>query len=168
MTNRIATTREQSDRLLKCGMSAESADMCCQFIDDCVNNTGKPICSTPKEQYNTLIGYGFGDSRIHITPAWSLSALLGLLPKTISDFWMTKWYDPTADGFVICDKETPYLLSGDFQLLHIGGGKYQVEYDWDGFQGRLPQSDNPIEACVLAIELLTANGYALNGIEKGV
>lgn len=28
MTNRIATTREQSDRLLKCGVPAESADMC--------------------------------------------------------------------------------------------------------------------------------------------
>lgn len=24
-----------------------------------------------------------------------------------------------------------------------------------------------VEACVLAIELLTANGYKLNGIEKG-
>lgn len=83
MERQIATTKDQSARLLQCGVPAESADMSYQFIDDCVNNTDKPICSTPKEQYNTLIGYGFGDSRIHITPAWSLSALLGLLPKEI-------------------------------------------------------------------------------------
>lgn len=28
MERQIATTREQSDRLLKCGVPAESADMC--------------------------------------------------------------------------------------------------------------------------------------------
>ena len=150
MKTNISTTREQSDRLLKCGVPAESADM---MITP--HNT---LSTEPYKEALEDRGY---------FPAFSLSALLSLLPKTISDFWMTKWYDPTADGFVICDKETPYLLSGDFQLLHIGDGKYQVEYDWNGFQGRLPQSDNPIEACVLAIELLTANGYQLNGIEKG-
>ena len=73
MTTNIATTKEQSARLLQCGMSAESADMCYQFIDECCNNTNNPICSTPKEQYATVSGYGFGDHRIHITPAWSLS-----------------------------------------------------------------------------------------------
>lgn len=164
MTTNIATTKEQSARLLQCGVSPESADMCYQFIDECFNNTDNPICSTPKEQYATVSGYGFGDHRIHITPAWSLSALLGLLPKTISDFWMTKWFVPIVDGFQIDDMENPYLLSGDFQLLHIGGGKYQVEYVWDGFIGKLPQSDNPIEACVLAVELLVANNYKLNQI----
>ena len=158
MTNRIATTREQSDRLLKCGVSADTADMFYQT----------PITVSQKATREDMLLVRKADKALFDTdtPAWSLSALLGLLPKTISDFWMTKWYDPTADGFVICDKETPYLLSGDFQLLHIGGGKYQVEYDWDGFQGRLPQSDNPIEACVLTIELLTANGYKLNEIKE--
>lgn len=156
MERQIATNRLQSDRLLQCGVPAESADMCL------INGT--LTLESYREAKSPIDGFMHD---YEIAPAWSLGALLGLLPKTISDFWMTKWYDPTADGFVICDKKTPYLLSGDFQLLHIGDGKYQVEYDWNGFQGRLSQSDNPIEACVLAIELLAANGYKLNGIEKG-
>ena len=166
MERQIATTREQSDRLLKCGVQAESADMSYQFIDECVNNTDKPICSTPKEQYNTLIGYGFGDSRIHITPAWSLGCLLGLLPKELDDFPFTRWYEPFQDGWEICDKEDESTINGEVKL-YFSDGRWIVDYDWDGFTGRLPQSDNPIEACVLAIELLIANGYELNGIEKG-
>lgn len=162
MKTNIATNKSQSDRLLQCCVPAESADMTLRTESGEVNFSRHSL-------ETELKFYEYDDPKRHIEicPAWSLSALLGFLPKTISDFWMTKWYDPTADGFVICDKETPYLLSGDFQLLHIGDGKYQVEYDWNGFQGRLPQSDNPIGACVLAIELLAANGYQLNGIEKG-
>lgn len=143
----IATTQDQNQRLLRCGVSADTADM--YYLVDTLH-----------------IGPAFSDvwqnKPKDLEPAWSLSRLLGLLPKTIGDFWMTKWYAPNVDGFEIDDMENPYQLSGDFQLLHIGGGNYQVEYDWDGFRGKLPQSDNPIEACVLAIELLTANGYKLN------
>lgn len=145
--NLIATTQEQSQRLLRCGVSANTADM--MFT---------PHSTLSTEPYKEVL-----KNRGYI-PAWSLSALLGLLPKTIGDFWMTKWYAPNVDGFEIDDMGEPYQLSGDFQLLHIGGGNYQVEYDWDGFRGKLPQSDNPIEACVLATELLTANGYKLNEI----
>lgn len=160
MKTQIATTQDQSSRLLRCGVPADTADMMWSRLDETRDHSLYAIpWYTPRLPNRKITDNNF--------PAWSLGALLGFLPKTISDFWMTKWYDPTADGFVICDKKTPYLLSGDFQLLHIGDGKYQVEYDWNGFQGRLSQSDNPIEACVLAIELLAANGYNLNGIEKG-
>ena len=147
MKTNITTTQEQAARLLRCGVSAETADM--MFTP---HNT---LSTEPYKEALKDRGY---------IPAWSLSRLLGLLPKTIGDFWMTKWYAPNVDGFEIDDMGEPYQLSGDFQLLHIGGGNYQVEYDWDGFRGKLPQSDNPIEACVLAIELLTANGYKLNEI----
>lgn len=154
MKTNIATTSEQSSRLLRCGVSADTADM---FY--------KPCVVMVEQDYMKLILFArneltVGDMPTY--PAWSLSSLLGLLPKTIGGFWMTKWYAPNVDGFEIDDMENSYQLSGDFQLLHIGGGNYQVEYDWDGFRGKLPQSDNPIEACVLAIELLTANGYNLN------
>lgn len=145
MTTNIATTKEQSVRLRQCGVDPETADM--MFTP---HNT---LSADPYKEGLKDRGY---------FPAWSLISLLGLLPKTISDFWMTKWFVPIVDGFQIDDMENPYLLSGDFQLLHIGGGKYQVEYDWDGFRGKLPQSDNPIEACVLAVELLAANNYKLN------
>lgn len=154
MTTNIATTKEQSTRLLQCGVDPETADMFYQI----------PITISQKRQGEDILLIKKSDAALFDTdtPAWSLSALLGLLPKTISDFWMTKWFVPIVDGFQIDDMENPYQLSGDFQLLHIGGGKYQVEYDWDGFRGKLPQSDNPIEACVLAVELLVANNYKLN------
>lgn len=164
MKTNIATTRDQSARLLKCGVPAESADM--SWFRGW-GNVGDYDLSVKPYSMMVRINEECCRGRNEIVPAFSLSCLLSLLPKAISDFWMTKWFSPIEDGFVISDKEAPYLLSGDFQLLHIGGGKYQVEYDWDGFQGKLPQSDNPIEACVLAIELLAANGYQLNGIEKG-
>lgn len=154
MERQIATTKEQSDRLLKCGASAESADMCYQFIDDCVNNTDKPICNTPKEQYNTLIGYGFGDSRIHITPAWSLSALLGLLPKEIGADESS--YDEVQKyGLLI------YPCYSDWQIEYRGcvaDECHSLIYVYD---------TDLIESCVKAIEWLTERGYQLNGIEKG-
>ncbi len=156
MTPNIATTKEQSTRLRQCGVDPKTADMCWYKAK-----------AANKEGYTWILiseNYHKRRNSDEFIPAWSLSALLGLLPKTISDFWMTKWFVPIVDGFQIDDMENPYLLSGDFQLLHIGGGKYQVEYDWDGFRGKLPQSDNPIEACVLTVELLAANNYKLKQI----
>lgn len=154
MKSQIATTREQADRLLKCGVPAESADMCYQHIDDCVNNTDKPICNTPKAQYNTLIGYGFGDSRIHIAPAFSLSSLLGFLPKEIK-----------VD-------ESPYDEIQKYGLLiypYMGGWQVDYQYceDDECHCLKCVYGADLIEACVKAIEWLSANGYALNGIEKG-
>lgn len=146
MTTNIATTREQSARLLQCGVSAESADMCYQFIDECCNNTDNPICSTPKEQYATVSGHGFGDHRIYITPAWSLSALLGLLPKEI--------YDESDDSFY-------FSLAKEFPLSE----EYCAAYIpcWDKGDALVRKRDNdPIEACVQLIEWLTANNHKLN------
>ena len=66
MTTNIATTREQSARLLQCGVDPETADM--MFTP---HNTlsAEPYKETLKDR-----GY---------FPAWSLSALLALLPKEI-------------------------------------------------------------------------------------
>lgn len=149
MTTNIATTTSQSARLLQCGVLAETADMCYQFIDECFNNTNNPICSTPKEQYATVSGYGFGDHRIHITPAWSLSALLGLLPKEIK-----------VD-------ESPYDEVQKYGLLiypFMGG--WQVDYQYcendECHCLKCVHGTELIEACVKAIEWLTANNYKLN------
>lgn len=149
MKTNIATTREQSDRLLQCGVSAESADMCYQFIDECVNNTDKPICSTPKEQFNTLIGYGFGGHRIHITPAWSLSALLGLLPFKLHEGKYEYWRDIA-----------PMDYGKQWSISYYCTEKPRV------IKG-LAHTDSLVECAVREIEWLYANGYALNGIEKG-
>ena len=113
----IATDKSQSQRLLACGVSADTAD---------------------------------------ISPAWSLSALLDILPKELTGYRMTHRYEPFADFVMTCC--APYFINGSLQLYH-NGKKYVVDYDWGGFLGQMPCADDPIEACVLAIELLAANGY---------
>lgn len=149
----IATTQDQSQRLLACGVSADTADMCWYKAK-----------SPNREGYSwMLIAENYLKRRItdEFTPAWSLSRLLELLPKELNDFLFTKWYEPFQDGWDISDKESECTINGEVKL-YFSGKTWAVDYDWDGFKGRLPQSDDPIEACVLAIELLTANGYKLN------
>lgn len=150
MKTNIATDRSQSARLLSCGVSADTADMCYQFIDDCFNNTDKPICNTPKEQFDTISGYGFGKSRIHITPAWSLTALLELSPKEISD--------ESGDSFY-------FSLAKEFP----GTEEYDAAYIPCWYKGGAivrKHDNNPIEACVQLIEWLADNNYKLNEINK--
>lgn len=147
MKTNIATTREQSDRLLKCGVSAESADMMIT-----------PHNTLSANPYKSL----FRD-RGH-SPAWSLSALLSnVLPKHLDDFPFTQWIEPFSGGEIceIEDNDERVVLNGDVKLSYEENA-WIVDYDWDGFTGILPNSDNPIEACVRAIELLYANGYKLN------
>lgn len=81
-------------------------------------------------------------------PAWSLSALLGLLPKEI--------YDENVDGYF-------FSLAKEFTLSEEYGAAY-VPY-WDKGDAIVRKRDNdPIEACVQLIEWLTNNGYKLNEI----
>lgn len=148
MERQIATTAEQSARLLKCGVPVESADM---MITP--HNT---LSTEPYKSVLTDRGY---------SPAWSLGCLLGLLPKELDDFPFTKWYEPFQNGWEICDKENESAINGEVQL-YFGGRTWIVDYDWNGFEGRLPHSENPIEAVVLAIELLHANGYKFNEINE--
>lgn len=144
----IATTKDQSARLLRCGVSADTADMCYQFIDECVNNTDEPICNTPKKQFDTIRGYGFGVSRIYITPAWSLSRLLGLIPHVIEVYDDGDYYFSLAQEFP---------ANEDYHAAY--------KYCWaddDVFVGK--RSSCPIEACVQLIEWLAENNYKLNEI----
>ena len=148
MKPQIATTPDQSRRLIACSVNPDSADM---FY---TNYTTKPNDQVPCTKTAPL------GIRKDLIPAWSLSALLELLPKHLDDFPLTKWYPPfIEDG--IWEMDIPNVLNGDVKL-YSNGTKWIVDYDWDGFNGTLPQSENPIEAVVLAIELLHANGYTLN------
>lgn len=141
----IATDKSQSQRLLACGVSADTADMAYCTIDSLLLNAPYVEMRDRFKETNCF-------------PAWSLSRLLELLPKELNDFPFTKWYEPFQDGWDISDKEIECTINGEVKL-YFSGKTWAVDYDWDGFEGRLPQSDDPIEACVLAIELLTANGY---------
>ena len=70
----IATTPEQSQRLLACGVSPDTADMCWTTWE----NDGEKIT-----QLNVHDEYCYEVQCLNPIPAWSLSALLGLLPKKI-------------------------------------------------------------------------------------
>lgn len=135
MKTNIATTREQSDRLLKCGVPAESADMLHNESTGLEVNVSEEIPS----------GYN---------PAWSLSALIELLPKEIK-----------VD-------ESPYDEVQKYGLLiypFMGGWQVDYQYcDNDECQClKCVHATDLVEACVRAIEWLAEDGYKLNGIEKG-
>lgn len=70
--NNIATTREQSERLLAMGLKPETADMCYNLY----------FASAPPEINN----YGedlYKDKRF--IPSWSLSRLLEMMPQYIDE-----------------------------------------------------------------------------------
>ena len=76
MKTNICTTQDQSARLLRCGVPAESADM---SID---TDTDKLYLGAYSERVD----------KVHEVPAWSLSRLLSLLPFKIPcgnfEFWL--------------------------------------------------------------------------------
>ncbi len=143
MKTNISTTREQSDRLLQCGVPAESADMCWR-VESGEINIDQLLLDTE------WIGSGYDSPKRHIEylPTWSLSALLGLLPKEIK-----------SDG-------TTYKLNIDYPPIGQVAVRYNTEEDdLDSLFGVM--DDDLFELIVLMVEKLVANGYALNGIEKG-
>ncbi len=145
MNTNIATTKGQSDRLLRCGVSADTADMCwTRFESD----------GEKYEQLSVMDESTYEFASLSPIPAWSLSALLGLLPKEIK-----------VD-------ESPYDEIQKYGLLiypYMGG--WQVHYQYCGDDEchclKYVYGADLIEACVKAIEWLSDDGYHLNGIEKG-
>lgn len=134
MKTNIATSCSQSKRLLRCGVSADTADM---FY---TNYPNKPNDGMP---YIGSIGI-----RKDLIPAWSLSALLGLLPKGV--------FDKDSNGFY-------FSLAKEFPLSEEYGAVYIP--CWDKGDAIVRKRDNnPIEACVQLIEWLTENNYKLNEI----
>lgn len=144
MKTNIATTREQSSRLLRCGVSADTADMTLR------TETGEVNFSRYSLE-TELKFYGYDDPKRHIeiVPAWSLSALLGLLSK-----------ETKVD-------ESPYDEVQRYGLLiypFMGG--WEVDYQYcendECHCLKCVHGTDPIEACVQLIEWLTENGYKLN------
>ncbi|MCM1220082.1 MAG: hypothetical protein NC548_36885 [Lachnospiraceae bacterium] len=138
MKKSISTSIEQSRRLLSCGVDPKTADMVWL-------NRG---------QYPAFLSFNEGCNRaipeVGDVPAWSLSALLALLPKEIYD-------DDTDSYYFSLSKEFP--LSEEYGVAYIpcwekGDAIVRKRYD------------SPIEACVQMIEWLCESGYSLNKIEE--
>lgn len=144
MKTNIATDNLQSARLLRCGVSADTADMCWYKAK-----------SPNKEGYSWMLiseNYLKRRSSDEFVPAWSLSALLGLLPFKIHSGKYEYWLDIApmdygrqwSIGYYCMDK--PRVIKG------------------------LTHTDSLIQCAVQEIEWLTANGYKLNDCpcqEKG-
>lgn len=135
MKTNIATDNLQSQRLLRCGVSADTADMT-RYEDD----------SVPMMPWDWTTG-SYGGT----FPAWTLSALLGLLPKEIK-VDESPYDEVRKYGLLI------YPFMGGWQV------KYQDCEDAEGDYLKRVHGAYPIEACVKAIEWLTSNGYKINEI----
>ena len=131
MKHQIATTNEQSRRLIACGVDPNTADMC--YVGG-----WKDVCAIPFSKCNK-----------EDTPAWSLSTLLALLPTEIKED--SDYYDEICNyGLLIY----PYMQG------------WQIDYQYCEYDEchclKCVHGSDLIEACVKAIEWLTANGYTLN------
>lgn len=143
MKTNIATTKEQSARLLQCGVSTDMADM--SWFRGWGNVGDYYLNLKP---YNMLMRINVESCRgqNEVAPAWSLSALLRLLPKEI--------YDECGDSYF-------FSLAKEFPLSKEYGAAYIP--CWDKGDAIVRKRDNdPIEACVQLIEWLTENNYKLN------
>jgi len=76
----IATTIEQSKYLLELGLSPDSADMEYCYIDEF--NSGLQVKGDINAEVDRRLDMMFGVTHI---PAWSLSALLDVMPN--NDYW---------------------------------------------------------------------------------
>lgn len=134
----IAITQDQSERLLRCGVSADTADM--MFTPHNTLST-KPYKEALKDR-----GY---------IPAWSLSALLTkVLPSKIVKkneyhIWLTYELKITTENSEWC---AVYESCED--SIDLGQSIIDVLF--------FTEASDPIEACVLMAEKLVANGYKLN------
>ena len=141
MKFRKSTNLEQAQRLLNCGVKESTADMSWRELIDRVQMKyeadGVTLCTLPYKEAALIYGED------GITPAWSLSALLAMLPSCIQH-GKTEYYLDFA----------PYKDKG------WGIGYFSTE-GVRSIKG-LTQPAYPIEACVRAIEWLCRNNYTLN------
>lgn len=137
MKTNIATDRSQSQRLLRCGVSADTADMVwTRFESD----------GEKYEQLGVMDESAYEVASLNPTPAWSLSRLLRLIPHVIEVYDDGDYYFSLAQEFP---------ASEDYHAAY--------KYCWaddDVFVGK--RSSCPIEACVQLVEWLKENNYKLN------
>lgn len=138
MERQIATTSEQSSRLLRCGVSADTADM-----------IGiEPNYGYECEPWSSMQGQ---DTRGYF-PAWSLSALFGLLPKVID-------IDGYAYRISIYFESPEEPVIGNQWCLYYKPVKYTEKSRIDDVA---MYAENLLECTVLMAEYLYEHGYKLN------
>lgn len=160
MSNNIATTKEQSARLLACGVQPETADMawvhCKETADDDLAWETEELVSW---SYTRAASTFDTTTKKKTTPAWSLSALLEkVLPKWLDEFELKKSIKARV-------KEIghPTFIDGRVMLEHdTYDHNWYVKYGYGNELWWLTEGGSPIEAVVQAVELLHLNGYEFN------
>lgn len=136
----IATSKEQSLRLVSSGVNPATADM----VWTSWENDDEEIV-----QLSVLDEYAYEASSLHPVEAWSLSALLSLLPETI-----------------IRGNTVYYLDLAPYDHKHWKWGLGYFSTEGIRTVRMLSRAADPIEVCVEAIVWLLENGYKLNEISK--
>lgn len=161
--NQICTNKEQSARLLEAGVRPETADMVILYIDNECNVAGwKDIRKDDKGQlYYDVYGETYilrkeilpvdnpyyDHSYQNDCPAWSLSKLIDMMPKS---------YQDDIDGMV-------YYLSGNFvELMYASDWIKDGEGDNTYNCAKSFDKENLMDNVVDAIEWLIKRGHLNN------
>lgn len=146
----IATDKSQSARLLACGVPADTADMFYQVPITASQKAGGEDVLLVKNADKTLFDTD--------TPAWSLSRLLELMPTSIM----------SALGNEYMLELSKLRMHDAWEVQWSNGHTRFATYDKQSKPKKFCKlwAKSPIEACVKAIEWLTANGYKLNEIKE--
>ncbi len=126
----IATTTEQSQRLASCGVNLATADMVWTKWEDDDEEIVK---------LSVLDEYAYEASCLNPIEAWSLSALIALIPKTITKGKIIYHLDISPDGGRWC---IGYFSTEGIRTIKM-----------------LVKADDLVEACVEMIVLLLEYGY---------
>lgn len=138
--NKICTSIEQSKKLIELGIDINTADM--HYSTWTILNEGEYILSPNQGETIEELQEDYGNQ---VIPAWSLSALIQVLPITIVDSW--------TDYCLMLDikaKMPRYVKYGDV---------YHPEFPWDFKKQSL------LDSIVESIFWLHNNNY-LNGSNR--
>ena len=136
----IATSIEQSHRLISCGVDLSTADMVWTKWD----NDGEELT-----QLSVLDESAYEMGCLNPVEAWSLSALLALLPTTIKRGNTEYYLDLAPYGHKSWKWGLGYFSTEGIRTVKM-----------------LTRATDPVEACVEAIVWLLENGYKLNDVSE--
>lgn len=153
----IATTKEQSARLLQCGVPAKTADMC---LSTRTRKSDGSFVAKKHQTTNLWVGYPCwrttsGDEELENVPAWSLSRLMELLPKEID-----------IDGYpyrigIYFENPNEPVIGNQWCLFYKPKKNTEKSHYIDDVPMYAPDL---IECAVLMVEWLTRHNYKLNEI----
>ena len=157
--NKICTSIEQSKKLIELGIDVNTADMWwAERYEGRVTENGQYIVAEEPYYYLSFIkpsDINYSQDTIKDIPAWSLSALLGLIPSEI--------YGETIYGDTITYKVDfrKYKFTDDVDLYQIAYGS--IKFDVDGQHSfkdmvNTGQKEDPIDAAFQMVCWLKENG----------